>query len=87
LDRAAPNNLIVIYELPTSWARTNIHSDPEIGVGTFRDVIALVDENADAANFAGTPALQPGRSHLGDLGVNALELLPPADSFVNREWG
>lgn len=87
LDRAAPNNRIVIYELPTSWARTNIHLDPEIGVGTFRDVVALVDENADAANFAGTPALQPGRSHLGDLGINALELLPLADSFVNREWG
>lgn len=87
LDKAAPNNRIVIYELPTSWARTNIHSDPEIGVGTFRDVMALVDENADAANFAGTPALQPGRSHLVELGINALELLPPADSFVNREWG
>ncbi|HEY8036597.1 MAG TPA: alpha-amylase family glycosyl hydrolase [Methylobacter sp.] len=87
MDRASPNDRIVIYELPTSWARTNIHSEPEIGVGTFRDVIALVDENADAANFAGTPALQPGRSHLGELGVNALELLPLADSYVDREWG
>lgn len=86
-DGAAPNNRLVIYELPTSWARMNIHGDPEIGVGTFRDVIALVDENADAANFAGTDALQPGRSHLVELGVNALELLPPADSFVDREWG
>jgi len=85
--RAAPNNRMVIYELPTSWARTNIHDDPEIGVGTFRDVIALVDEDAEAANFAGTLALQRGRSHLGELGVNALELLPLADSFVNREWG
>lgn len=28
-----------------------------------------------------------GRSHLGELGVNALELLPLADSFVDREWG
>ena len=85
--RAAPNNRIVIYELPTSWARTNIQHDPEIGVGAFRDVISLVDKNADAANFAGTPALQLGRSHLGELGVNALELLPLADSFVDREWG
>lgn len=87
VGKAAPNNRMVIYELPTSWARTNIQHDPEIGVGTFRDVIALVDENAEGANFAGTPALQPPRSHLGELGVNALELLPLADSFVNREWG
>ena len=85
--RAAPNNRMVIYELPTSWARTNIQHDPEVGVGTFRDVMALVDENAEGANFAGIPALQKGRSHLGELGVNALELLPLADSFVNREWG
>lgn len=54
--KAAANNRIVIYELPTSWARTNIHHDPEIGVGSFRDVMALVDETTDAANFAGIPA-------------------------------
>lgn len=87
VDQAAANNRIVIYELPTSWARTNIQQDPEIGVGTFRDVLALVDEQAEPANFADLPALQPGRSHLAELGVNALELLPIADSFVNREWG
>jgi 1,4-alpha-glucan branching enzyme len=85
--RAAPNSRMVIYELPTSWARTNIHDDPEIGVGTFRDVIALVDEDTNGANFAGTLALRQGRSHLMELGINALELLPIADSFVNREWG
>ena len=85
--KAAPNNRMVIYELPTSWTRTNIQRDPEVGVGTFRDVIALVDENANGANFAGIPALTTNRSHLGELGVNALELLPLADSFVNREWG
>jgi pullulanase len=85
--RAAPNNRMVIYELPTSWARTNIQHDPEVGVGTFRDVIALVEENVEGANFAGIPALRMGRSHLGELGINALELLPLADSFVNREWG
>lgn len=85
--KSAANNRMVIYELPTSFTRTNTHGDPEIGVGTFRDVMALVDESTDAANFAGMPALQAGRSHLQELGVNALELLPPADSFVDREWG
>ncbi|HEX8202774.1 MAG TPA: hypothetical protein VF590_20015, partial [Isosphaeraceae bacterium] len=83
----APNNRIVLYELPTSWARISVGGNPRVGVGTFRDVLALIDPGADAANFAGTPALRAGRSHLQELGVNALELLPIADSFVAREWG
>src|SRR5258706_6650033 len=84
---SAPNNRMVIYELPTSWARIDPQGDPQIGVGTFRDVMALVDDAAEAANFAGEAALAPGRSHFDELGINALELLPLADSFVNREWG
>jgi pullulanase len=87
LEEAPPNNRMVIYELPTSWAKVNVHGDPQVGVGTFRDVRALIEEEAEAMNFAGTPALSAGRSHLTELGVNALELLPPADSFVEREWG
>lgn len=85
--RAPANNRLVIYELPTSWAKINPHGDPQVGVGTFRDVLALVDAAAGGANFAGVDALAPGRSHLEALGVNALELLPIADSFVEREWG
>lgn len=85
--RAAPNNRMVIYELPTSWTQTNIHHDPQVGVGTFRDVMALLDPHIDGANFAGLSALEMGRSHLEELGINALELLPLADSFVEREWG
>jgi 1,4-alpha-glucan branching enzyme len=86
-NRAATNNRMVIYELPTSWSRVNIHGDPQVGVGTFRDVRALVDKECEGMNFADMAALRSGRSHLAELGVNALELLPPADSFVNREWG
>jgi pullulanase len=85
--KAPRNNRLVIYELPTSWASTDPQGDPQIGVGTFRDVRALVDAAAPAANFSGIPALSPGRSHLEELGINALELLPIADSFVDREWG
>jgi 1,4-alpha-glucan branching enzyme len=82
-----PNNQIVIYELPTSWSKINVSGNPQIGVGTFRDVLALVDAAASAPNFAGHAALRVGRSHLQELGINALELLPIADSFVEREWG
>jgi pullulanase len=84
---SAVNARLVVYELPTSWTRLNQHGDVEVGVGTFRDVAALVDEGSGPANCAGVAALDRGRSHLGALGVNALELLPPADSFVSREWG
>jgi 1,4-alpha-glucan branching enzyme len=86
-DEASPNNRLVIYELPTSWTKVNVHGDPQIGIGTFRDVLALVDADVEAMNFVGVPALEWGRSHLVELGVNSLELLPIADSFVEREWG
>src|SRR5260370_11689614 len=59
----------------------------ERGVGTFKDVLALVDESAGGANFEGLNVLDPGRSYLTELGVNALEVLPPADSFFKRTLG
>jgi len=82
-----PNNQIVIYELPTSWSKISSGVGPQVGVGTFRDVLALVEPLAEGANFAGVRALRAGRSHLQELGINALELLPITDTFVEREWG
>ncbi len=86
-EKAAPNNRTVIYELPTSWSRFSPEDSPQIAAGTFRDVMALVDENAEAANFGGVNALRVGRSHLRELGVNVLQLLPISDSWTDREWG
>lgn len=87
LDTRPANNRLVIYELPTNWALTSNEGDSRIGVGTFRDVLALVDPDECGANFEGVAALAPGNAHLVELGINALELLPPADSFVERSWG
>jgi pullulanase len=87
LDSLPANNRLVIYELPTRWSRTEAEGTVSIGGGTFRDVLALVERSAAPSNFAGVAALAVGQAHLEDLGVNALELLPPADSFVDREWG
>ena len=87
LNQFPSNNHLVIYELPTSWARTGIEGIIEIGVGTFRDVIALIEPDALPANFGGVTAVEKGHAHLRELGVNALELLPPADSYLDREWG
>ena len=81
------NNRLVIYELPTQWSRTGEESSVEIGVGTFRDAMALIEKDEAGANFSDVPALSTGRAHLLELGVNALELLPIADSFTDRSWG
>jgi pullulanase len=84
-DTLPPNNELVIYELPTRWVRTG--RDVALGVGTFRDARALLDSSVGGANFADLHLLDPTRAYLTDLGVNALELLPPADSVYDREWG
>ena len=58
-----------------------------MGVGSFRDVMALIDADVDGANFDDLDVTRLGRAYLAELGVNALELLPPADSVYNRQWG
>jgi pullulanase len=81
------NNRLVLYELPTAWTATGSAGERELGVGTFRDVLALVDPAETGANFPGLDVTAAGRSYLAELGVNGLELLPPADSFYVRQWG
>ena len=78
-----PNNRLVLYELPTRW--TKAEKNQEVGIGTFQDVLALVQEQSLGANFTGLAALQG--SYLKSLGINALELLPPEDSLQVEEWG
>jgi pullulanase len=86
-DKLPPNNQLVIYELPTAWALSRSLNEPERAVATFLDLAALIDERIGGANFAELSVLEPGKAYLAELGVNALELLPPADSFFKREWG
>jgi pullulanase len=84
-----PNNMMVIYELPTRWVKAGqgqVQDAQQIGVGTFQDVLALIAPDADSPHFAAMMALA-NREHLVELGVNALELLPPADSPQSSEWG
>lgn len=82
-----PNNRIVIYELPTAWSALTDDGSYQRDVGTFRDVQALVDHDQVGANFQGLGITAAGRSYLADeLGINALELLPPADSAYVRSW-
>jgi pullulanase len=87
LDTLPPNNRIVIYELPTTWVRSAAVGGRDMGVGSFRDVTALIDANVQGENFSDLDVTRVGRSYLTELGINTLELLPPADSVYNRQWG
>lgn len=86
LDTLPSNNRLVIYELPTRWSRINPTGGVEEGSGTFRDVLALLLPEEKAPTFP-TNHILNNRAHLVELGVNALELLPPADSDDTLNWG
>ncbi|HSZ56401.1 MAG TPA: alpha-amylase family glycosyl hydrolase, partial [Tepidisphaeraceae bacterium] len=83
------NNRLVIYELPTAWSKTgDLVNATNVGVGTFQDVLAMILKDATSPNFPSIAVLGSGRSYINDLGINALELLPPADTFADRRsWG
>lgn len=85
-ENLQPNNRLVIYELPTRWTRIRSTGEIQEGNGTFQDVISLFMQEAIAPNFSTVRALQ-NRAHLVELGVNALELLPPSDSDQTDNWG
>jgi pullulanase len=86
LRKIAQNNFTVIYELPTAWTRRP-RGGAERGVGTFRDIVAMLDKAAQSPNFDELEAAQAGHAHIAELGINAIELLPPADSYYARQWG
>src|SRR5262249_48837259 len=86
-DKLAANNRMVIYELPTAWSRSTGADEFERAVGTFRDVRALVGKDFPGANFSEAKVTKLDTPYLVQLGVNAVELLPPADSVLAREWG
>lgn len=86
LRKLAPNNFTILYELPTAWTRRP-QGGTERGVGTFRDILAMLDKDKLSPNFDGLEAARVGRAHIAELGINAIELLPPADSYYSREWG
>lgn len=79
------NNQLVLYELPTAWSKLGSAGEREIGVGSFQDVQSLLTPEQEGANFEDV-AVTHG-AYLVELGINALELLPPADSFYQRQWG
>ena len=87
LDALPTNNRIVIYELPTRWTKIGSNEGIDVGNGTFRDVLSLLESTEVPPNFREVEALGEGQAHLLELGVNALELLPPEDSDHKLEWG
>ena len=86
LSARPANDQLVIYELPTRWAEAGTDGGNLVGIGTFQDVLAQLIPAQAAPNFPTVDALNT-RAHLLELGVNALELLPPADSDDKFAWG
>ncbi len=87
IDKLPANNHLVIYELPTSWAKGgNDERGVDVDVGTFSDVRALFDQQAKGDRFASISAVSNG-AILAELGINALELLPAADAKAKDAWG
>ncbi|KAK3901012.1 1,4-alpha-glucan branching enzyme GlgB [Staphylotrichum tortipilum] len=81
------NNHLVIYELPTSWAKVGADArGNDVDVGTFTDVLALFDPATDGRRFSSIAAVRD-EAILTELGINALELLPAADAKAKGEWG
>lgn len=86
-DALPTNARTVIYELPTAWTRGTGGDEFERAVGTFRDALALVRPGVADLNFPGLSVTKLDPPYLVRLGVNALEMLPAADSIYSREWG
>ena len=85
-DSIPDNNHVVIYELPTSWAKYRTVGGVEIQAGTFADVLALFDVSAPGNRFSSISQVSD-EAILADLGVNVLELLPAADAKPVDDWG
>jgi len=51
-DALAPNNRLVMYELPTAWGRSSGGDGFERAVGTFRDARARIEPGFEATNFS-----------------------------------
>ena len=61
LDTLPANNRLVLYELPTTWAGFEGEGTVRLAVGTFRDVLGLVDPAAACRGRAGAPASLGGQ--------------------------
>lgn len=87
LHQLKPNTHLVLYELPAAWTRQADAGGRVTGVGSFRDVTAMIDEKTAGDSFSDFELTRTGQAYLAELGVTGLELLPPADSYYNRQWG
>lgn len=82
----APNNKLVIYELPPRWSSSN----GSFVNGNFRQVEKMIDvpETDTYLDVLFNSVLNTnGEKYIAHLGVNALELTPPANSSQEHNWG
>ena len=89
LSSRPANNHLVIYELPTTWTRSAEVGGRDIGLGTFRDVTALIDADAEGANFDDLDVTRVGRAYLTDSASTPLNSFRPriASTTANGAMG
>ncbi len=89
LDALKPNNQLVIYELPPRWSFLDSNNQVTVANGNFRQVQKMIDSpdnNTYLDSILGN-LLSGNKKYIAYLGVNALELTPPANSVKEFDWG
>ncbi len=101
IQNLKPNNQLVIYEVPPRWSSMN-NNTVCIGGGNFRQVEKMIDFSEDTTYLDsifkkyntmlyydknGNKSILSDCKYIEYLGVNALELTPPANSSQQYNWG
>jgi 1,4-alpha-glucan branching enzyme len=89
MDKLKPNNQLVIYELPPRWSKTDTNNNICMADGNFRQVEKMIDYDGNDTylNQILKDLIPQGRKYIEYIGVNALELTPPANSSQEYDWG
>ena len=90
ISQLQPNNKLVIYELPPRWSYF-VNYNTEILSGNFRQVQKMVgwyDNSTHLDKLLGGIVLpEGGKKYIEYMGINALQLTPPANSKQQFDWG
>jgi len=87
LDQLPANQSIGYMSWRQAWTRALGEGPKERAGGHVFATRGRWLDKTVGANFEGLPVVEAAAPTISELGVNALELLPPADSFFKREWG
>ena len=73
--------------MPTAWSNVSATIGPRHRRRHLSGRAGLDRRERHRREFRQSRRHASGKTYLIDLGINAIELLPPADSFFKRDWG